>query len=283
MTTITADPITRPRDPAVATSPITLRRVLRSEAFKLTSLRSTWMWLTGILVALIGFGTISALTSSGQVESVDGQAGPPGFGGGDPVSVVLSGAQFAVLLIAALGAVVGAREYSSGMIRTTMAAVPRRLPVLWAKLGAFLGILTPVLVTGVLVAFFVGNAVLQAGDAESAAWSDPGVARAVLGTAAYLAALSAIGVALGVLLRSTTGGVATVIGAVLVAPTLASALLPDSWDAALKYLPSNAGLSFTSVTPDPTLLDATTGAWVLLAWVVVAVGAAALAVRRRDV
>jgi ABC-type transport system involved in multi-copper enzyme maturation permease subunit len=273
--------------PAASTATLTPRgttsvRVLRSEWIKLRTLRSTWLTVGGIGFALVAFGLISALTTSGQVDSVDGQGGPPGFAGTDPVSTVLSGANFAVLIVAVLGAVVGAREYSTGMIRTTLAAVPTRLPVLWGKLATFVGVLTPVVVGGTVVSFVAGMAILDAGGAATASWSDDGVARAVLGTAAYLVGLGVIGVALGVLLRSTAGGIGTVIGAVLFVPTLASALLPESWDDVLQFLPSNAGQSFTSVSPADTLLDPGAGAAVFIGWVVLSVVAAAVALKRRD-
>ncbi len=208
--------------------------------------------------------------------------GPPAFGGTDPVSTVLSGANFAVLIVAVLGAIVGAREYSTGMIRTTLAAVPKRLPVLWGKLTTFVGVLAPVALVGVLVSFFAGMAILDAGGAATVSWSDDGVARAVIGTAVYLVGLGVIGVALGILLRSTAGGIGTVIGAVLFVPTLASALLPDSWDGVLKYLPSNAGQAFTSLNPGDTLLDPGAGMAVFAGWVVLAIVGAAVALKRRD-
>jgi ABC-type transport system involved in multi-copper enzyme maturation permease subunit len=267
---------------AIVAARTTTPRVVRSEWIKLRTLRSTWLTIGGILFALVAFGLISALTASGQVEVTEGQGGPPGFAGIDPVSTVLSGANFAVLIVAVLGAIVGAREYSTGMIRTTFAAVPARLPVLWAKLATFVGVLAPVVLVGVLVSFFAGMAILDAGGAATVSWSEDGVARAVLGTAAYLVGLGVIGVALGIVLRSTAGGIGTVIGAVLFVPTLASALLPDSWDGVLKYLPSNAGQAFTSLTPGDTLLSPGAGMAVFAAWVVAAIAGAALALRRRD-
>jgi ABC-type transport system involved in multi-copper enzyme maturation permease subunit len=276
-----------PHTPAIRTHAITAARtttprVIRSEWIKMRTLRSTWLTIGGILFALIAFGLLSALTASGQVEVTAGEGGPPAFGGTDPVSTVLSGANFAVLIVAVLGAIVGAREYSTGMIRTTLAAVPKRLPVLWGKLVTFVGVLAPVALVGVLVSFFAGMAILDAGGAATVSWSDDGVARAVIGTAVYLVGLGVIGVALGILLRSTAGGIGTVIGAVLFVPTLASALLPDSWDGVLKYLPSNAGQSFTSLNPGATLLDPGAGMAVCAAWLPLAMARAALALKRRD-
>jgi ABC-2 type transport system permease protein len=277
--TLTSPPA---RTHTVTAARTTTPRVITSEWIKMRTLRSTWLTIGGILFALVTFGLIAALTASGQVEVTGGQGGPPGFAGTDPVSTVLAGANFAVLIVAVLGAIVGAREFSTGMIRTTLAAVPRRLPVLWGKLVTFVGVLTPVALVGVLVSFFAGMAILDAGGAATAAWSDDGVARAVLGTAAYLVGLGVIGVALGVLLRSTAGGIGTVIGAVLFVPTLASALLPDSWDGVLKYLPSNAGQAFTSLSPGDSLLNPGAGMAVFAAWVVAAIVGAALALKRRD-
>ncbi len=184
--------------------------------------------------------------------------------------------------MAVLGAIVGAREYSTGMIRTTLAAVPKRLPVLWGKLATFVGVLAPVALVGVLVSFFAGMAILDAGGAATVSWSDDGVARAVIGTAVYLVGLGVIGVAVGVMMRSTAGAIGTVIGAVLFVPTLASALLPDSWDGVLKYLPSNAGQAFTSLNPGDTLLSPGAGMAVFAGWVVLAIVGAAIALKRRD-
>jgi ABC-type transport system involved in multi-copper enzyme maturation permease subunit len=270
------------RTHAITAAPTSTPRVIKSEWIKMRTLRSTWLTIGGILFALVAFGLISALTASGQVEVTAGEGGPPAFVGTDPVSTVLSGANFAVLIVAVLGAIVGAREYSTGMIRTTLAAVPKRLPVLWGKLVTFVGVLAPVALVGVLVSFFAGMAILDAGGAATVSWSDDGVARAVIGTAVYLVGLGVIGVALGILLRSTAGGIGTVIGAVLFVPTLASALLPDSWDGVLKYLPSNAGQAFTSLNPGDTLLDPGAGMAVFAGWVVLAIAGAALALKRRD-
>ena len=270
------------RTHAITAARTTTPRVIHSEWIKLRTLRSTWMTIGGILFALVAFGLISALTASGQVVVTEGQGGPPAFSGTDPVSTVLSGANFAVLIVAVLGAIVGAREYSTGMIRTTLAAVPARLPVLWGKLATFVGVLAPVVLVGVLVSFFAGMAILDAGGAATASWSDDGVARAVLGTSAYLVGLGVIGVSLGIMLRTTAGGIGTVIGAVLFVPTLASALLPDSWDGVLKYLPSNAGQAFTALNPGDTLLSPGGGMAVFAGWVVLAIAGAALALKRRD-
>lgn len=260
---------------------LTFARVLRSEWIKAVTLRSTWIMLASIGVLIAGFGVIAAITASG---ATDGSG--PGFGGAgrDPLSIVFTGTHPALLLVGVAGALVGAREYASGLIRLTLAAVPARLPVLTAKILVFSALTGVVVLASTLVVFFGGMAVLGDAGATTLAWSDDGVARAVLGTAAYLTGLGITGVALGVLLRSIGGSIAALIGGVVFLPTLATMVLPESWDGVLKYLPSNAATSFTTVTPDASgaLLDTTTGAVVFTAWVLAAVVGAAVSLRTRD-
>lgn len=267
--------------PRLASLRLTFARVLRSEWIKAVTLRSTWIMLASIAVLIGGFGLIAALTASG---ATDGSG--PGFGGAgrDPVTIVLTGTHPALLLVGVAGGLVGAREYASGLIRSTLAAVPARLPVLAAKVLVFSALTGAVVLASTLVAFFAGMALLGDAGATTVAWSDDGVPRAVLGTAAYLTGLGITGVALGVLLRSIGGSIAALIGGVVFLPTLATMVLPESWDAVLKYLPSNAANSFTTVTPDTSgaLLDTTTGAVVFAAWVLAAVIGAAVSLRTRD-
>jgi ABC-type transport system involved in multi-copper enzyme maturation permease subunit len=258
---------------------ITMRRVINSEWIKLRSLRSTWMLLAGIFGVIVIFGLLSAAVATGDVSSAGG--GPP-FAGSGPVDTVMSGANFGVLLVAVFGVLMGAREYSSGLIRTTLAAVPSRLPVLVGKLTVFVSVVAPAVLAGTLVAFFGGTAILSQAGATSAAWSDPGVAGAVLGTAGYLVGIGVLGVALGMLFRGIGAGIGVLIGGILFVPTLAIALLPDSWDSVLKYLPSSAGQSFTSVATSESLLSYWGGVAVFVLWVVIAIGATAWSLMRRD-
>ena len=264
---------TRPR--------LTFARTVRSEWIKQWTLSSTRWLLLAVVVALAGFGTLAASVATGG--ATPSQNGGPSFSTADPLALVMSGADFATLLVAVLGTLVGAREYGSGLVRTTMAAVPSRLPVLAAKIIAFLGSLLPAVTVGVVAAFAGGMAVLDASGAATLGWSDAGVAGALLGQVGYLSALGVVGLAIGSAMRAVAGGLGAVIGGVLFVPVLAQALLPDSWSDVLKYLPSNAGTSVTSIaTPDGTL--AAGPAWAVLAsWVVGCVGLAAVLLKRRDV
>ena len=103
----------------------------------------------------------------------------------------------------------------------------------------------------------------------------------MLSAAAYVVGIGLIGLAPGVLLRSTAGAISALLAGVLVLPTLAFALLPDGWDGLLKHLPSNGASALTSTVPTESLLGAGTGALVFVGWVV-ALAAAAVAHTRRE-
>jgi ABC-type transport system involved in multi-copper enzyme maturation permease subunit len=244
------------------------------------SLRSTWFSLAALVASIVAFGLISAAVAGGQVTDPSG--GGPGLAGAAPLQVVLSGANFGVLLVAVMGVLVGAREYTSGMIRTSLAAVPKRWPVLLGKIVTFVAVVTPAVLAAVLIAFVGGTSILTGAGVPSVSWSDPDVASYVLGTVGYLVGIGVLGVALGVLLRGIGAGLGVLIGGVLFVPTLLAALLPESWDSVLKYLPSSAGNSFTGADTVGDVLTYGQGVAVFVAWVVVAVGGAGVALMRRD-
>lgn len=259
---------------------LTPLRVIRSEWVKQVTLRSVLATAISVLIVIVGFGLLAALVASGDVS---GPSRGPAFVREDPLGTVLTGAYFAVLIVAVLGVLTGAREYSSGMIRTTFATVPRRLTVFTAKVVTFTALLLPLVIVGVLGAFVGGMSIMANAGVDSLTWSDDGVARAVLGMIGYLWGIGLLGVATGFLLRSIAGGLAVLLGGLLFVPTLLTALLPDSWDTVLKYLPSNAGSAFTSLTTSDSLLSVGQGIAVFSAWVVVALIAAAAVLKLRDV
>jgi ABC-type transport system involved in multi-copper enzyme maturation permease subunit len=275
--TVPAPAVAAPVSTATHTS---VARVVRSEWIKMRSLRSTWFILAALVASIVAFGLISAAVAGGQVTDPSG--GGPGLAGAAPLQVVLSGANFGVLLVAVMGVLVGAREYTSGMIRTSLAAVPKRWPVLLGKIVTFVAVVTPAVLAAVLIAFVGGTSILTGAGVPSVSWSDPDVASYVLGTVGYLVGIGVLGVALGVLLRGIGAGLGVLIGGVLFVPTLLAALLPESWDSVLKYLPSSAGNSFTGADTVGDVLTYGQGVAVFVAWVVVAVGGAGVALMRRD-
>lgn len=255
-------------------------RVIRSEFIKLRTLRSTWILLGSMLALFIAFGAIAALASTGQIK--DAQGGPPRAFGLDPVTTVFAGAGFALLIMAVFGVLSGAREYGSGMIRTTLAFVPKRLPVLWAKVLVLVAFVLPVAILAGIGAFYLGMAVLSAAGDATVSLGDSAAQRVLIGTAGYITGMAIIGLALGMAMRSMPGAIATVIGGVLILPALLTALLPESWRSVLKYLPSNAAAPFTEVKVRVDLLELAPGIAVFVGWVVLSLVVAAWLFARRD-
>lgn len=267
---------------------ITWRGILRSEWLRLATTRSTWvtMLATGVLMALIG--VIAAAASTGAVDQPGGAGGgpgggPPGLTGADAFTTLTAGSTMVVLVIGVLGVMLGAREYASGFVRVTYAAVPRRWRVLTARVLVLAASAGVALSAGLAVAFAGGNAVLSANDAATVAWDDDGVLRALAGTVAYLVGAGVLGLCAGTLTRSIGLGVGSVIALLVVIPGFGSLLLPEDWQDALDYLPSIAATSFTSVDAGADYLSLGAGAVVFGLWVLVGLAGSAAVLARRDV
>ncbi|MER5178296.1 ABC transporter permease [Streptomyces sp. NPDC002896] len=260
---------------------VTARRVLRSEWAKFWSLRSSWITLGVALVLLIAFGAIASATYSPGAPTSDGPPGPGSGGAGDAVSLALTGVTFASLAVGVLGVLMSAGEYSTGMIRSTLAAVPRRLPVLWSKSAVF-GATAFVLTTiGALAAFQLGTLGLD-GEKIAVSLGDDGVLRSLVGAGLYLGLVGVFGVALGVLVRSSAGAIAALVGILLILPGLAS-LLPDSWyDTINPYFPSNAGSAVYALHQSSDALSPGAGLAVFAGWVALALAGAVYRLVRTD-
>jgi ABC-type transport system involved in multi-copper enzyme maturation permease subunit len=281
MSTITSTDVSAPNS-ARAARPVyrvTGLHVLRSEWSKLWSLRSTTITLGLGLLFLVGFGLISAARYKSGITS--GQQMDPDFADATALSLSLFGVNVAQLALGVLGVLVTAGEYSTGMIRSTLAAVPRRLPVLWSKSAVFGVVALVVAGVGVFIAFLIGSSIVS-GTPAALTISDSGVLRSLLGAALYLGLVGVIGTALGALLRSVAGGISVLVGALMLVPGLIS-LLPASWrNSVSPYLPSNAGESMFSLHPAGSALSPTTGLLVFLGWTVLALAGAAWRLARTD-
>lgn len=264
-----------------STTRLTWRGIARSEWIRLVSTRSTSITLlaSGVVMALIGL--LAAAVSTGSVADPSG--GPaPGFSDSDPMGTLMAGSTMVILIIGVLGVMVGAREYGSGLARTTYSAVPRRWPVLVSRIGVFALAATVVIGLGTLVAFAGGTSLLEANDATTVSFGDDGVGRALVGNVAYLVGTGVLGIAIGTLTRSLGLGIGALIALVVVVPGFGSVLLPDDWQGALDYLPSQAATSFTSVDAGSDYLGLVAGVVVFLAWVIGSSVAATVALLRRD-
>ncbi|BCL27032.1 ABC transporter permease [Streptomyces aurantiacus] len=254
--------------------------VLRSEWAKLWSLRSTWITLGLGLVFLVAVGVIAAMQYSSQFDS--GNPMEDDFADSTAVSLALFGTMFAQLALGVLGVLITAGEYSTGMIRSTLAAVPRRLPVLWAKSAVFGLVALVVGMVGAFGTFLLASGIVDGTDAAMGL-SDTGVVRSLLGAGLYLCLIGVIGAALGSLMRSVAGGISVLVATLMLVPGLMT-LLPNAWEENLTpYLPSSAGESMFALTHDSTTLSPTAGLLVFLGWTLLTLGGAAYRMVRRDV
>jgi ABC-2 type transport system permease protein len=258
---------------------VAFHRVIVSEWTKLRSVRSTgWSLAVGLLLT-IAFPVIFAFVTSSHW----GTMSPQERANRSPLDIALAGVNVAQLAIAVLGVLVVTAEYSTGSIRSTFTAVPKRLPVLWAKLLDY-GILSFVLmVPAVLISFFTSQAILARHDILQISFSQPGVARSVLGGAVYVMLVGIFALAIGAIVRNTAGGIATFAAIFFVLPPLMN-ILPTSWNNAIsQYLPSEAGRQLFSLDHAAHTLTPLAGGLLLAGYCAAAVLIAAFLLVRRDV
>jgi len=252
-----------------------LGRATRSELIKLGTVRSTGWVLLLAAVSIIGIGVVNAIGILVQLrQRPDSQ--PPTL---DPAAAALSGVGAALVAVAALGILSVTADYSSGMIKTTIAAVPRRAYLVLAHTGALLSYVLPVAVGSTLLTF-LANKIIVSFAGVTISITDPGVARAVVGGGLYLAVLAVFTAGLGWLLRSTAGALVTWL-ALWIVPTLVIMLFPSSIvERVGPWLPANVGTAIYQFGVSGT------AAWSSLAvfagYGLVLMGLATVLLRRRD-
>jgi ABC-type transport system involved in multi-copper enzyme maturation permease subunit len=207
--------------------------VLAAEWHKLRSVRSTW-WT---LAAVTGFNIITAavlgIVLPGAMSARDQATA-------HPVEFTLAGLHLSQLAIGVLGVLVITSEYTSGMIRATLAAVPARRLMLAAKTAVLAAVTVAAGLATCYAAYFAFQVFLPVGSPLRMSLSSPGAARAVTGAGLYLAVLALAGLGLGAILRSSAGAITALFGTLFV-PTLIMAVLPASWQTDIgPYLPMSA-------------------------------------------
>jgi hypothetical protein len=246
------------------------------EWLKLRSVRSTWWTLLVLAAGLIGLAILVMARKNWATMSAVDRAS---F---DPANDSFGGLIIGQLAIGVLGVLAVTSEFSSGMIRATFAAVPRRPLVLAAK-AAVVGAVT--LVAGEILAFaafWAGEAVLRS-PAPHATLSQPGVLRAVLMAGAYPALIALIGLGLGALIRHTAGAISAVVGVLFVLPLILNLLGTLILNAAGRFMPMLiAENSLTAVKPVPHTLSPGLGLGLLVLYAAAALAAGGWALVRRD-
>jgi len=199
-----------------------------------------------------------------------------------PLDIALAGVNVAQLAIAVLGVLMISGEYSTGMIRSSLIAVPKRLPVLWAKIAVYAAVSFILTLPAVIIAFFASQAILSRHHILQISFGDPGVARSVLGGALYVTLVGIFALGIGTILRNTAGGIAAFAGIFFVIPPLMN-ILPTSWNNAIsQYLPSEAGRQLFSLHHAAHSLSPTAGGLLMLGYCALTVTVAAVLLVRRD-
>jgi ABC-type transport system involved in multi-copper enzyme maturation permease subunit len=261
-------------------------RVLRSEFIKFRTLLSTLILLASTMLVLVGFGALAAW-STGQfrermASDTETAAQMAAQGGDIAVSAPTSGIAFAQLILGSLGVLLMSSEFTTGMARSTFAAVPKRIPAYVAKFVVV--VLVSFLLTGVsiLLAGLVSVPILDNYGLSLDLASSQSVKLLVVNSL-YVAAVASIGMSLGSIIRNSAGGIMSLVGLFFVAP-IAFQLIPgDFFEEARKYLPGNTVSPLTAVEHVDGTLEAWQAALVLGAWVVVPAILSMVLLKKRDV
>ncbi|MBV9485442.1 MAG: hypothetical protein JO246_05245 [Frankiaceae bacterium] len=270
MTEVTMTPT---RTKQVTADPVSLRGAVRAEWIKFVTLRSTVAVLGAAVIVLPLVAVIVAHNTRHLSPTLDLN---------DVVaSAPLQGYYLDQLLIGALGVLFVTSEYSSGMIRATLTAVPKRLPVLWAKLAVFVTVTAIPLVTMTVASFLLAEAYINR-YRTGYSLADPGAARVAIGTGIYLVLLGVIGGMIGWIVRSTPGGLVTYLGVILVLPGILGNVVGHWGKYVAEVLPGQAGAAFISIVPEGYSLRPWPGLFVMILWAGLLTAAAAYSLHRRD-
>ena len=251
--------------------------VLRSEWIKLRSLRSTIWSFALVIVVSLGMSVLMSSTATGMSGVVLAEE--------DQLNLLLSATTFGIffgqMIVAVLGVISVTGEYSTGMIKSTLTAVPRRLPALAGKMIVMFVATFIVGTFSTVGSYFVATPIL-AGSGISANLFDPLLLQALFGGALYLALIAVFAQGLGAILRSSAGGIALVLGILLVLPVVLS-MVPAGWAVDVApYLISNAGAEIFFTSGFSVIEEAWQNLLITLGWVAVSVGVASLLLKKRD-
>jgi ABC-2 type transport system permease protein len=273
--------------------------VLRSEWIKLWSLMSTRILLVLTLAAIIGVGALAVLIRFSYLDSVvrtardQGQTMtpemmeqtfPPGSGF-DLYNLPNAGLQIGILVLGSLAVLFISSEYATGMIRSTMNAVPKRTPAFLAK-AILLAVISYVITTVAAVATFLIAMPVFQGLGFDLDWSTDGVLYSVFTGGLYVAGVALIGLSLGALLRNSAGGITVLVGLFFVLSIAAGfmTLIPgDFWKYVPQYIPSEAGGRFLSIGHVDGLIDPWHGGLIFLGYVLLFLVPAMIVLKKRDV
>jgi ABC-2 type transport system permease protein len=283
-----------------------LAGTIRSEFTKLRSVRSTYWTIAAMVIVSVGFAAIAGFAIANNLHS-----NPANKAGMDATQASLGGFfELGQLIIAVLGALTITSEYSTGMIRTSLTAMPRRGTVYAAKLLVFGTVTLVVSLVTSFIAFFVGQAAMSGSGVSASLFHSvtipanaivngspnnvtfsgtivisPGtVLTAIIGTALFVTVVAMIAFGLGAIIRHSAGAITSVIALMFILPIIFQ-LLPDTWRwDIIRFFPDAAGrvLSVTVGQQNPHLWSAWPQFGVTLLYAAVFLGIGAYLFRKRD-
>jgi ABC-2 type transport system permease protein len=256
---------------------VTQARVIRSEWTKFHSLRSTKIVLFVAALVTIGFAAIVGAVVAAQWDTLDPISRTRFRAATDP----LQGVALSQLAIGVLGVLLISGEYATGMIRSSLTVVPRRLPMLWGKLAVFAAVVGATCLASTLVAFYVGQALLARKDL-SVGSTAPHAVRGVVGAAIYLVIIGIMGLGLGTLLRNTAAAISALVALLFVLPIVLNFLPASVSHHVNPYLPDSAGGTFWAHTDGWQVSSPAAALLVLCAWAGALIAAATWRLLRDD-
>ncbi|KUL25572.1 ABC transporter permease [Streptomyces regalis] len=251
-------------------------QVIRSEWTKIRSVASTVWTLSLAVVVTIALGMLISALSKNEFDNMD-RRDQLSF---DPTFISFAGMTLGQLAMIVFGVLVVSNEYSTGMIRTSLAAVPRRGTFLFSKIAVATGLALVVGMATSFVAFFLGQAMLGE---HKAAIGDPGVLRAVIGGGLYMTLIAMFSMGVAAMLRSPMLS----LGILMPFFFLISNILGNvgATEKIGRYLPDQAGSKIMQVVT-PVDDDTPYGPWgglgIMLLWVIAALAGGYVLLKRRD-
>jgi len=256
-------------------------RLLRAEWTKIRSVRSTLWSLFAFVVVAIGFSVLVAAVISHDWNTPGNHPNHARLLT-DPTAVIY-GAGFGLgqLALCVLGVMVITTEYTTGAIRASLLAVPKRIPMLAAKAIVWVVLDLVVSTITVFAVFFLSTSILHSH--VSVTLGQPGVLKATIGGILYLGVLGLFALAVGGLIRHTAAAILIVLGVVLVVPPLISLIPGTIANHVHGYLPTIAGELVAQTSQQPgDVLSPWQGFGVFCLWTVVLLVACGWLLVRRD-
>lgn len=287
----------------VAGPGLTFGGVLRSEWIKFRSLRSTQLLLTFTFLAVVGVGALAAWLRGTVIQAImDGVSTGPGAPGAPKMTVEqaielansqglniygipIAGLQLGVLILGAMSVLLISSEFGTGMIRSTLTAVPKRLPAFFAKAIVLVVVSYVLTLAAALVTFLVSIPIMHAYGIDMTLGMD-GVLYSILMGGVYVAGVSLAGLSLGTLLRSSAGGIVVLVGLffLLEIATQLMGLIPgDFWKYVGQYTPSVAGGRMLEIGDKDAFISPLSGGLIFFGWITILTIPALISLKTRDV